>query len=235
MEHPTVLVFVEFPNPEVPTGGFLNHFRYPDAELVGFYHLDDSESIDEARAEYEDEFTTELKRLAEQFEQRGIRTEFELLFNHDRIGARQRIVERDDIDATLLPGAANTLGNVLVGSRDLRNADKKAPLLDIVDQEDLISIDVVHIVDPDDPEGETEGKHILKQATSMFTDAGFPRVRIGRELRTGTDVAFELSQAARGYELVVLGETERDIGDRIFGPVGKYIVEKQGVPVLIVH
>jgi len=48
-------------------------------------------------------------------------------------------------------------------------------------------------------------------------------------------VAFELSQAARGYDLVVLGETERDLGDRIFGPIGEYIVDERDVPVLILR
>lgn len=48
-------------------------------------------------------------------------------------------------------------------------------------------------------------------------------------------MAFELSQAASGYDLIVLGETERDLGDRIFGPVGEYIVDEQDVPVLILR
>jgi nucleotide-binding universal stress UspA family protein len=235
MEHPTVLVFVEFPDPTVPTNGFLNHLKYPDAKLVGFYQLDDNESIEEAQTEYEDEFTAELAEVAERFEERGIRTEYSLVFSDDRVGARQRLAESDDIDGILLPGAANTLCNVLIASRDLRNAEKKVPLLNIVDRDDLISIDLVHVADPENPEGHERGEQILSETASMLTDEGFPRVKIGREVRTGTDVAFELSQAARGYDLVVLGETERDIGDEIFGPVGKYILNEQGVPVLIVR
>lgn len=236
MEHPTVLVFLEFPNPQTPTQGFLNHFQYPDAELVGFYNLDEHESVEQARTEYEDTFTAELREVAEQFEQRGVRTEYSILFNHDRVAARQRIAEFDDVDATLLPGTANTLDSVLVASRDLRNAERKIPLLlDIVDQDDLVSIDLVHIADPDDPEGEREGKRVLNETASILADEGYPRVKVGREVRTGTDVAFELSRAARGYDLLVIGETERDVGDRIFGPVGKYIRDEQGVPVMIVR
>lgn len=235
MEHPTVLVFVEFPDPDVPTKGFLDHFKYPDAEVVGFYHLDDDESAEEARTERGDEFSSELEEIAERFERQGVRADYELVFDHDRVAARQRIVERDGVDAVLLPGAANTLGKVLIASRDLRNADSKVPLLDIVDQDDLLSIDLVHIADPDDPEGEAEGERILEQTASTLADAGFPELKIDRHVRTGTDVAFELSQAARGYDLVVLGETERDLGDRIFGPVGEYIVDERDVPVLILR
>jgi len=235
MDHPNVLVFVEFPDPTVPTKGFLKGFKYPDAEVVGFYHLDESESVEAARAAHEDEFNSELEAIAERFEQEGVRTEHDLVFGHDRIAARQEIVERDAIDAVLLPGAANTLGKVLVASRNPWPADKKASLFDIVDRDELIAVDLVNIADPDDPAGESEGKRVLKQTTSALVDAGFPEGRIDRNVRTGTDVAFELSQAARGYDLIVLGETERDLGDRIFGPIGEYILEEQDVPVLILR
>lgn len=195
----------------------------------------DDESLDETRAVYGDEFISELEAMAERFEERGIRTESDLVFDHDRTTTRQRLAEREDVYALLLPGAVNTLGKVLITSRDLRNVEKRAALLNIVDQDGLISSDLVHIADPDDPEGQAEGEHILQETASILTEAGVPQVQLDREVRTGTDVAFELARAARGHDLVVLGETEQDIGERIFGPVGEYIVEKRDVPVLVVR
>lgn len=235
MEHPTVLVFVEFPDPDVPTTGFLKGFKYPDAEVVGFYHLDDGESPEEVRAAHGEEFTSELEEIAERFEREGVRADHDLVFGRDWFAARQRIVERDAVDAILLPGAANTLGKVLIAARSLPNTDRKATLLDVIERDELLSVDLVHVADPDDPDGEAEGERILKRTASALVDAGVPEVRIDRTVRTGTDVAFELSQAARGYDLVVLGETERDLGDRIFGPIGEYIVDERDVPVLILR
>ncbi|MFD1635194.1 universal stress protein [Haloplanus ruber] len=235
MDHPTILVFVEFPDPEFPTAGFLDHLAYPNAELVGFYHLDDSESLEEAQAEYGDEFTTELRTQAERFEQRGVRTEHDLIFNHNRVEVRQRIAEDHEVDAILTPGGAGTLGKVLIASRHTRNAEEKvAKLLNIIDRDELISVDLIHIADPDDPDGESEGESILAEMTSILTDENIPPIQINREVRTGEDVAYELSQAARNYDLVVLGETEQDVGDRVFGPVGDYIVGEQDVPVLTI-
>lgn len=236
MEHPTVLVFVEFPDPEFPTAGFLESLAYPNAELVGFYHLDDDESVQEAQAEYEEAFTTELRKQAERFEQRGVRTEHDLIFNHHRMEARQRIAEADAVEAILIPGETNTLGKILIASRHTKNAEEKvANLLNIVDRDELISVDLIHIADPDDPEGEAEGKRILKEVSSVLADEDIPPVQIHREVRTGSDVAFEMNKAARNYDLVVLGETEQDVGDKVFGPVGEYIVERRDVPVLIVR
>ncbi|WP_115865008.1 universal stress protein [Halorussus litoreus] len=236
MEHPTVLVFVEFPDPKFPTGGFLNHLAYPDAELVGFYNLDDGESVQEVQDEYEEEFTTELRNQAEQFEQRGVRTDFDFVFNHDRGEARQKVAESHEVDAILMPGGANTLGKVLMPCRHTKNAEEKvSTLLNIIDRDDLISVDLIHIADPDDPEGKDEGKRILKEMTSVLVDQDIPSVQVNREVRTGRDISFELNQAARNYDLVVLGETEQDLGDNIFGPVGDYIVDERDVPVLILR
>jgi nucleotide-binding universal stress UspA family protein len=236
MEHPTILVFVEFPDPEFPTAGFLDHLAYPDAELVGFYHLDEDERVQEVQAEYEEGFTAELQRQAERFEQRGVRTEQSLIFNHDRVEAQQRIARHDDIDAILFPGGASTLGKVLIACRHTQNAEEKmVNLLNIVDRDDLISVDLIHMADPDDPEGEAEGERILTEMSSILTEEGIPSVQINREVRQETDVAFELNKAARNYDLVVLGETQQDIGDEIFGPVGEYIVAEREASVLIVR
>ncbi|WP_134670713.1 universal stress protein [Halorussus marinus] len=236
MKHPTVLVFVELPDPEFPTAGFLNNLAYPDARLVGFYHLDEDESAQEARAEYEDAFTAELQKQAERFEQRGVRTEFDLEFDSDPVETRQRIAESDDVDAVLTPGGVNTLGKVLIASRHTRNAEERMDnLLNIIDRDALISVGLIHIADPDDPEGETEGERVLNEMASILTENGIPSVQINREVRTERDVAFELRQAARNHDLLVMGETEQDAGDEIFGPVGDYIVDELDIPVLTVR
>ncbi|WP_323676584.1 universal stress protein [Halorubellus sp. PRR65] len=236
MDHPTVLVFVEFPDPAFPMAGFLNNLAYPNVELVGCYHLADDESVEEARAAYEEEFTAELEAHAERFEERGVRTEFDLIFEPDPIEARHRISKDDDVDAILLPGGANTLGKVLIAARHTENAEERmSNLLNIVNREGLISLDLVHVADPDDPDGEAEGERVLNEKASILTEHGVPAVQIGREVRTGGDVPFELNQAARDCDLLVMGETQRDVGDEVFGPVGEYIVEDQDVPVLILR
>lgn len=91
---------MEFPDPEFHTAGFLNGLAYPDAALVGFYHLDEGDSASEGQAEREQEFTAELEEQAERFERRGIRTEHD----HDRVETRRRIAQGDGVDAVLLPG-----------------------------------------------------------------------------------------------------------------------------------
>lgn len=236
MDHPSVLVFVTFPDPTFPTRGFLNNLSYPDVELVGSYRLDEDESAEEARAERYDAFEATLREQAEQFEQRGIRTETDLVFSADLVETRRQIAERDDVDAVLTPGGADTLGTVLIASRHTNNAEAKVScLLGVIDRDNLLSVDLIHVADPNDPEAESAGERVLNEVSSVLADEDVPSTAIGREVRTGEDVAFELSQAARDYDLLVMGETEQDLGDRIFGPVSDYIVSERDVPVLVVR
>lgn len=125
---------------------------------------------------------------------------------------------------------------MLIAARHTRSAEEKATtLLNTIDRDDLISVDLVHVADPDDPEGESEGERVLRELSSILGDEGIPAVQIHREVRTGEDVSYELYEVARSYDLFVLGNPEQDLGDRVFGPVGGYIIDRHDTPVMIVR
>ncbi|ERG89254.1 MAG: hypothetical protein J07HX5_01410 [halophilic archaeon J07HX5] len=46
---------------------------------------------------------------------------------------------------------------------------------------------------------------------------------------------FELHKAAAGYDLALLGQSQRDIQQRVFGPVADYVAESNEVAVLIIR
>ncbi len=234
MEHPTVLVFVEFPDPQFPTDGFLDNFLYPDVELVGSYHLTDDETVEQAREAHEAPFTATLREQAERFERRGFRTDTDLVFNRDVVETRRRIAEADDVDAVLLPGETHTLGEVLLPLRDLRNAAKKADMLDVIDNERLLKLELLHVTDPTEAT-ETDPRELLREAKSLLVEHGIPQHKIETSVREGDDMMLELSTAAAGYDLAMLGESQRDIEERIFGPVADYVADNSDVPVMIVR
>lgn len=234
MEHPTVLVFLEFPDPQFPTDGFLDNFLYPDVELVGSYQVADDETVEQARETNETPFTATLREQAERFERQGIRTDTDLVFNRDVVETRRRIAEADDADAVLLPGKTHTLGEVLLPLRDLRNAAKKADMLDVIDNERLLKLELLHVTDPTDTT-ETDPKELLREAENLLVEHGIPRDKIETSVRGGDDMMFELSRAAASYDLAMLGESQRDIEERIFGPVANYVADNSDVSVMIVR
>jgi len=168
------------------------------------------------------------------FERRGIRTDTDLVFNRDVIETRRRIAEADDADAVLLPGNTHTLGEVLLPLRDLRNAAKKADMLDVIDNERLLKLELLHVTDPTDTI-ETDPEELLREAENLLVEHGIPRDKIETSVREGDDMMFELSTAAASYDLAMLGESQRDIEERIFGPVADYVADNSDVSVMIVR
>lgn len=237
MKHPTVLVFVEFPDPRLPTDGFLEHLLYPNAELIGSYHVADDETVETVRADREAAFTARLNKEAERFEQHGIRTNTEVVFNRDEVETRRRVAEADDVDAVLLPGGAHTLGEVLIPLRDLRNAEKKAEMLSIIEHDDLLKIELLHIVDPDetDETSKQAPDQVLQEAEGLLVERGISTDKIDQTVRESADTMFELNRAAAGYDLALLGQSQRDIEQRVFGPVADYVAENNEAAVLIVR
>lgn len=235
MKHPTVLVFLELPDPVPPSTGFLHGFKYPDAEIIGFYQVDDDESIGDVRDENEEAFGRALEEIAEQFEQEGVRTETEVEYSGDLNEARKQIAERDAVDAILIPGDSHTIGNVLIAARDLRNADEMMNVLHIIDDEDLVKITLLHVADPDDPDAIEEGERILDEMESLLVDQDVEKMAIEREIREDSDPEFVLSSVASDYDLVVVGESEQDLEQQIFGPVADQISDRTGTPVLIIR
>lgn len=234
MRHPTVLVFVEFPDPKFPADGFLDNFLYPDIELIGSYHVDEDETVERARETHEKSFAAELREQAERFERHGIRTETELVFNRDIVETRRRIAEAEDVNGVLLPGETHTLGEVLVPLRDLRNAEKKADMLDIIDNEQLLKVGLLHVTDPEEST-DTDPDELLREAETILTEHGIPRVKVERAVREGEDTMFELRTAADGYDLAMLGKSERDLEERVFGPVADYVADNTEAAVMIVR
>lgn len=112
---------------------------------------------------------------------------------------------------------------------------KVSSLLNVIDRKGLISVDLVHVADPNDAEGEPEGERILKEVSSILDDEYIPSAKIDQEVRKAKDMTFELSQTARNYDLVVMGKPEQNPGHQVFDPVSNYIVTEQDVSILTVR
>ncbi len=233
MRHPTVLVFVEFPDPTGLSMGFRDSLRYPDAEVVGVRTVGEDEAPAAIREEHAAAYAQQLDTMAEALEAEGVRAETDLVFAADRVTARERIADRDDVDAILLPGEANTIGRVLVGVKDRRSIDRLTTVLGVVDPDDIIELTLLHVLDPETDERAT-GETLLQTATDAFAAAGVSEATIDRQLVESADPDFQVSQAARDHDLAVVGRTDRDIEDRILGPVSDHIASQAGVPVLVV-
>lgn len=238
MRHPTVLIVVDLPDPTDLSEGFHNGLAYPDAEVIGIREVGEDESEAELQAAHDEAYQETIDTIAERLEQEGIRADTDVVYATDWLTAREQIANRDGVDAILLPGAAHTIGRVLVGVKDTSKIESLARVFDIVDTDQLIEVTVFHVADQaneDDPEATAAAQELLDTATEAFMERGIDEMALEQQLVWSDDAAFELCQAAREHDLAVVGETERDIEDQVFGPIPDQIVDQSGTPVLIMQ
>lgn len=236
MEYKNLLVFVRLPDPNEPSLGLLKALTFMDVTLVGFHEVPDDVPIDEARADKDEEYRSRLREVAERFEAHGIRVDVEVEFGRDETEVRERWAGREDVDGILLPRGEGSVGRVLVALRDARNADRIANFIDFLDRENILHIGLMHVFSPSDSDDvEQEGRRILSEMKASLVERGVNRFAIEKNLRKAEDPALELRQAARSYDLVVLGKTEHGIEEQVFGPVSNRIADETDVSVLVIR
>lgn len=90
-----------------------------------------------------------------------------------------------------------------------------------------------HAVAPDaDP---TEGELLLEGAVDRLVEYGVDRDRIDWRLSEAGDPSADIVALGAEYDLVVLGETEPSLVDRIIGGLLSSIVDALETPALIVR
>jgi nucleotide-binding universal stress UspA family protein len=231
MEYQNLLVFLEFPEPTRPSFGLLKALSYMDVTLVGFHSVPDGDKVG---ADREADIESTLEEIAAEFEERGIRVEQHVVTGESMVETRNEWASRDGIDAVLIPGGVNTVGRILVGVRDTRNAEKMADCVDFIDRERIIHIKLLHIAPESGSEDTVTGREALDLMKSELTDRGVNPAAIHLQMNVSDNPERELVSAARNYDLTVLGKTQ-EIGfeERVFGPISNRIVDRANSTVLI--
>lgn len=235
MDYQNLIVFTEFPDPDKPSLGLLNALSYMDVTLVGFYEVPQTETIEDARSTHEASIQTALDEMETRFEEHGLRVQTEVVFGHDKTEARDRITNQMECDGVLLSREVSTIGRILVGLRDTRNAERIADFVDFIDQQKIIHITLIHVArETTDSDEISYGRQTLKEMKAKLDNRGVNRHAIDMEIKISDDPLHELTQAARGYDLAVLGRTEESPGEQVFGRVSNRITDRGNTPVLVV-
>jgi hypothetical protein len=156
-----------------------------------------------------------------------------LVFTHDREATIDRVADQYDCDAVLSTGHVDELERILVPLRGDANLERivsvVASLLDASDATATLFHAVAEDADP------SQGEFLLRGATDRLADYGIDEARVDGRLGEGDDPSAEIAALGSEYDLVVLGETEPSLVDRIIGDLLSRIVEKVDRPALIVR
>ncbi|WP_380676910.1 universal stress protein [Salinigranum sp. GCM10025319] len=229
IEELTVLIPIDISADEVPTLGILDLLGPIDVVLLGYFPV----PIQAEPALIKDEYEVEAnQRLVDIAEGRPDLTEV-LVFTHDRGATVDRVADEYGCDAVLTTGDVERIDRILVPIRGDVNLERIVSVVAGLLAASGATATLFHSVDEDtDP---SQGEFLLRGAVDRFVDFGIDESRIDRRLSSGGDPRTEIVDLAREYDVVVLGETEPSLRERVMGDVLSRIVDEIDAPALIVR
>ena len=218
-------------------------FRIAAATLVGMVLLQVSAPVDIlvlvalaiSRDQFEDEALSSLEAIRAALEEHQFEVTSELSFTKDRAHLIDRIANMYDCTAVLSPGTVRVEPpeSVLVLLRSDSNLDRIVTTLGTLFAESDLEILLFHAVESDDDSEAVE--YMLHGVADRLADRDIDPDRIQwKQSDRGSRVDTIVSEVS-DHDLVVLGETEPSVRERIFGPVQSGIADRTDRPSLIIR
>jgi nucleotide-binding universal stress UspA family protein len=156
-----------------------------------------------------------------------------LEFTHDYHETIDRLADQYDCEAVFTPGEEAPVERVLVPLRGGTNVARILTLVESVVQGTDVRVTLFHAVDSG--ADRSEGEFFIRGAADWLTDEGIDRDRIDWQLSEGSDPKTVIADLAEVYDLLVLGETEPTLRERLLGEVPIRIIEAIEKPTLVVR
>ena len=224
-----ILIPVDVSEADLPPLGVLDHLGAVEVVLLGYFLVPDQAEPALIRDQYGSDAADRLDAVAAEH---GSPTEV-LVFTHDREATIDRIADEYDCEAVLTAGRTTVVDRILVPLRGDVNLDRVlavvADLLLAGEESATLFHSVAEDADP------SHGELLLVGAVDRLVEYGVDRDRVDWRLSEGGDPAADIVELGGEYDLVVLGETEPSLRDRIIGDVLSAVVDALDVPALIVR
>lgn len=229
----TILVPIDMSEDSRPSRSLLELCRGTEVVLLGYYPVPDQVAPAQLREDHESEAMASLEQIAGAVGDVGIDVTELLVFTHDRADTIDRVANEHGCDAVLTVGEPGQIERVLVPIRGDTNLERIVSVLETVVQTGDSAITFFHSVAEDsDP---SHGEFLVRGAADRLGEAGIDRDRIDWKLSDERSPHDEIVELAREYDLIVLGETEPSLRNRILGTVPSRIVDEVDTPALVVR
>lgn len=233
-DHSTVLVPVDVSADETPHGEALGLLRSAEVVLLGYYPVPDQAAPAQVKHQHESEAERRLSEVAEEVDAAAGNLTEVLVFTHDRQETVDRIADEYGCDAVLTVGEAGAVERILIPLRGRENLDRILGLAADLLRDNDASVTLFHSLD-DDGGGRQDGESLLDDAAERLTDAGIGAERISRRVSEGKDTPAEVAEMGEGFDVLVLGETEPSLRERILGAVPTQIIDETEGSVFVVR
>jgi nucleotide-binding universal stress UspA family protein len=229
----TILVPVDVSVAEPPDQGILQLLRPVNVVVLGYYPVPKQTAPAHLKADHESEAAARLDDIVAQFDSSGHGVEGVLVFTKDREDTIDRIADQHDCDAVLIPNEIGSIERILVPLRGDVNLERIVSFVgDLLRMNDA-TVTLFHAsaagADP------SQGEFMLRGAADRLSEDGVDSERIDWILSEDSDPASAIVDVAAEYDLVILGETEPTLRERIIGTVLTPVLDKIDKSTIIVR
>jgi nucleotide-binding universal stress UspA family protein len=226
----TILIPVDISESDLPALEIIDALRPFEVVLLGYFPVPDQAEPALIKHEYEDEAATRLDRIAE-----GRTVTEVLVFTHDREATIDRVADQYDCDGVLTAGDTDHIDSVLVPVRGDANVERIVSVVaGLLGRSDATATFFHSVVDDAEP-GRSQGEFLLRGAVERLTEYGIDEGRVDWDLSEEGDPSRNIVTRGDEYDIVVLGETEPSIRERIIGSFLSDLIDELEIPALIVR
>lgn len=203
-----------------------------DVVVLGHFSVPEQTPLEAARDQFEADASTELEDLAAPIEATGASVTTRLVFGKNQDETTDRVALEEECDVILTPGETEAVDQVLVPLRGEVNISRilsfVAELLAFNDA----SVTLFHSGEESD---RIDGEDLLNQATDRLIDEGVDPESITRRIGDQDDAGQRIVELAADYDLLVIGETEPSLRERILGAIPIQITGDTDAPTFVVR
>lgn len=225
----TILIPVDISDLEPPPLDVLDVLRPFEVVLLGYFPVPDQAEPALIKNEYEAQAQTRLDALTQ-----GLPDVTDVLvFTHDREATIDRVADQYDCEAVLTAGDTDHIESILVPIRGDVNLDRIVSVVAELVRGSQATVTFFHSIDED---GDSEqGEYLLRGTVEQMTEYGIEVDRIDWQLAEDGDPYRDIVALREQYDIIVLGETEPSLRERIIGDVLSRIIDDIEIPALIVR
>lgn len=225
----TILVPVDVSEPESPTLEVLDFLQPYEVILLGYFPVPDQAEPAHLKDEFEAEAAARLSDIADGREN----LQEVLVFTHDREATIDRVAEQYDCDAVLTAGETEGFDAILVPLRSDVNLDRIVSVVANLLHASAATATLFHSVAEDGDVDHADA--LLQRALEALVEQGINRDRLYHRLSERGDPHGEIAALGGEHDLVVLGETEPSLRERIIGSFLTRVLDETEIPALVVR
>jgi len=221
-------------DPTPPPDGLVDLLASHRLLVLGYHPVPDQSTPEQLRADRETEATAAVASVADAVRERGVDVEEVVVFTRDREETIDRVAAERDADAVLTPGSVDeSITRVFVPVRGDENLDRIVSFVARLAAESDAGMTLYNVADSDD--AASTGEFLLRGAADRLAEEGIDRDRIDWVVERGDDPVGSILGAATDHDLLVIGESEPSLRERILGNAAGELVDAATQPVAVVR